>query len=121
MNEKTNQALVLRIYEEVWNDGNLAAAEDIFVQPAGVQRFVSEFLRAFPDLHHTVEELIAVGDTVVARFSARGTHRGQWKEYPPTGRTIHYTGVTIAHVVDGKVADHRTWWDTWEVIEQITA
>ncbi len=114
-----NKVVVRRIYEDMWNKGDDRVAGEIFVQPEGVQRFMREFLKAFPDLHHTVEELIAEGDRVVARFSAQGTHTGQWKDYLPTGNTIHYTGVTIAQVKGGKIIQHDTWWDRMEVIEQI--
>ncbi len=114
-----NKVVVRRIYEDMWNKGDDRVAGEIFVQPEGVKRFMREFLKAFPDLHHTVEELIAEGDRVVARFSAQGTHTGQWKDYLPTGNTIHYTGVTIAQVKGGKIIQHDTWWDRMEVIEQI--
>lgn len=115
-----NKVLVRRIYEDMWNKGDDKVAGEIFVQPEGVQRFMREFLKAFPDLHHTVEELIAEGDQIVARFSAQGTHTGQWKGYPPTGNSIHYTGVTIVQVKDGKIIHHHTWWDRMEVMEQIS-
>ncbi len=116
-----NKVLVRRIYEDMWNKGDFNVASDIFDQPEGVQRFMREFLHAFPDLQHTVEELIAEGDRVVARFSVQGTHIGQWKDYLPTGNSIHYTGVTIAQIKDGKIIHHHTWWDRMEVIEQIRA
>ncbi len=119
MSEIENKALVVRIYEEMWNKKDLAIAGEIFARPEGVQRFLSEFLKAFPDLHHTVEEMIAESDLVVTRFSAQGTHTGQWKNFPPSGRPIHYTGVTIARIEGGKIVDHHTWWDTMELVEQI--
>ncbi len=114
-----NKELVRRIYEEMWNKGDFQVAGDLFAQPEGVQRFMRVFLTAFPDLQHTVEELIAEGDRVVARFSARGTHTGPWQDYPPTGHSVHYSGVTIVQVKDGKIIHHHTWWDRMEVIEQI--
>jgi steroid delta-isomerase-like uncharacterized protein len=114
-----NKALVRRIYEEMWNKSVPAAARGIFAHPEGVERFVREFLAAFPDLQHTVEEIIAEGDRVVARFSSHGTHIGMWKEFPPSNKPIHYTGVTLARIENGLIAEHHTWWDTLEVIEQI--
>jgi len=115
-----NKALVRRIYEDMWNKGSLSAAVEIFAHPEGVQKFMGEFLKAFPDLQHTVEELIAEDDRVAARFSAKGTHTGPWKQYPPTGNPIHYTGITVAHIEGGIIVEHHTWWDTLEVIEQIS-
>lgn len=118
--ESKNKILVQRIYEELWNQGNLTVVGEIFAQPEGVEKFVKEFLAAFPDLQHTVDEIIAEGNRVAARFSARGTHTGQWKQFAPAGKPIHYTGVTIATIEEDKIIQHHTWWDTMEVVEQIS-
>ncbi len=114
-----NKALMGRIYEEMWNMGNPALAAEIFARPQGVARFVSEFLLSFPDLKHTVEEMIAEGDGVAVRFSAHGTHAGQWMEFAPTGKSIHYSGVTLAQIQGEKIIEHHTWWDKASLIEQI--
>ena len=115
-----NKHLVLSVFEEMWNAHKPSAARTIFSQPEGVERFVTQFLAGFPDLHHMVEEIIAEGDKVAVRFSAQGTHLGRWKDYPASGHPIHYTGLILAQIVDGKITIHHTWWDTFEVIEQIT-
>jgi len=114
-----NKALIRRIYEEMWDKAKPALAVEIFAQPVGVERFVSQFLISFPDLQHTVEEMLANGDRVVVRFSAQGTHAGAWLHFAPTGKSIQYTGVTWARIVDGKISEHHTWWDKAELIEQI--
>jgi steroid delta-isomerase-like uncharacterized protein len=121
MSEKTakNKIIVSRVFAEMWNQGNLSVANEIFAEPEGVEKFVKDFRSAFPDLHHTVEEMIAEGNRVVVRFSAHGTHTGQWKQYKATGKPIHYTGVTIAAIEGDKIKHHHTWWDTLEVVEQI--
>ena len=84
----TNKAIVRRIYEDLWNKGDLSAADEIFAQPESVKRYVSTFLSAFPDLQHFIEEMITEGDTVVAHFSARGTHTGQWHNIASTNKQI---------------------------------
>ncbi len=117
--DNKNKALVRRIYEEMWNQGNLDVADEIFAEPEGVKKFVKEFLEAFPDLQHTVGEMIAKKDQVVACFSAQGIHTGRWKQYPASGKPIFYTGVTIATIERNKIIRHNTWWDTMKVIEQI--
>lgn len=122
MSEQDNQnkILVKRIYEEMWNQANPASAREIFAEPAGVEKFVSEFLAAFPGLQHTIEEMIVEGDRIAVRFSARGTHSGRWKHYPASGKLIYYSGVTLVQIEGGKVKHHHTWWDTLELIQQIS-
>jgi predicted ester cyclase len=114
-----NKALMRRMYEEMWNGRNPALAEELFTQPEGVERFVSQFLLSFPDLQHTVEEMIAEGDQVAVRFSAHGTHSGQWQHFAPTGKSIHYIGMTLARVAGDKIVQHHTWWDKAALIEQL--
>lgn len=114
-----NKALVRRVYEEMWNKGQPALAVELFEQPAGVERFVSHFLSSFPDLQHTVEEMIAEGDRVAVKFSARGTHTGPWQGVAPTGRPIQYSGITWARVARGRIYEHRTLWDKAGLMEQL--
>ena len=92
---------------------------EIFAQPEGVERFVSQFLASFPDLQHTVEEMIVDGGRVAVRFSARGTLTGMWMQFAPTAKSIHYTGVTWVRIVEGMIIEHKTWWDKAGLIEQI--
>ena len=114
-----NKTLMRRIYEEMWNGGNPGLATELFSNPEGVERFVNQFLSSFPDLQHTVEGMIAEGDQVAVRFSAGGTHSGTWLRFAPTGRSIHYTGVTLARIAEGKIIEHQTWWDKTTLIEQL--
>ena len=114
-----NKALMRRIYEEMWNGGDPSLAVQIFARSEGVERFVRSFLLSFPDLHHTVEGMIAEGDQVAVHFSARGTHSGQWMDFAPTGKSIQYTGVTLARIAGDKIIEHHTWWDKAGLMEQI--
>jgi steroid delta-isomerase-like uncharacterized protein len=68
-------------------------------------------LRAFPDLHVTVEDLIAEGDKVVSRNTVTGTHRGEYMGIPPTGRTVTYNEIFIFRFVNARVAE------TWGVVD----
>ncbi|RPJ23452.1 MAG: hypothetical protein EHM33_20905 [Chloroflexi bacterium] len=114
-----NKALMRRVYEELWNQARASQAVEIFDRPQGVERFVSQFLSSFPDLQHTIEEMIAEDDRVAVRFSARGTHTGQWLHFAPTGLSIQYTGVTLARFARDKIIAHETWWDKAGLMEQI--
>jgi predicted ester cyclase len=114
-----NKALMHRIYEEMWNKANPALARELFANPEGVERFVSQFLESFPNLQHTVEEMLAEGDRVAVRFSAHGIHLGPWLRFSPTGKPIQYTGVTLARIAGDKIVEHQTWWDKAALIEQL--
>lgn len=68
-------------------------------------------LRIYPDIHLTVEDLIAEGDKVVGRTTVTGTHRGEFMGLPPTGKSVTYNEIFIFRFVDGKVAE------TWGVVD----
>jgi predicted ester cyclase len=62
-------------------------------------------LRAFPDLHVTVEDVIADGDKVVARNTVTGTHKGQYMGGPPTGNSVAYSEIFIVRFAGGRIAE----------------
>ena len=71
-------------------------------------------LRAFPDLHVTVEDLIAQGDRVVSRNTVTGTHRGEHMGVPPTGRSITYDEIFIFRFAGGRIAE------TWGIVDVLS-
>jgi predicted ester cyclase len=71
----------------------------------GVRQALALFHQAFPDTTHTIEDLVAEGDRVVARISARGTHTGELFGHAPTGRVVTLTGITIYRIVEGRIAE----------------
>jgi len=50
---------------------------------------------------------------------ARGTPAGQWLQFGPTGRSIEYTGLTLARIGENKIIEHDTWWDKAGLMEQL--
>ena len=72
--------------------------------------------RAFPDLRITVENLIAEGDTVVARNTVTGTHQGDYRGLPPTGKPITYNEIFIFRFADGRIAEI---WGVVDVFSQM--
>ncbi len=114
-----NKVLMRRMYEEMWTRANPAFAAELFAQPEGVERFVSQFLSSFANLQHTVEEMIAEDDRVAVRFLAKGTHTGQWMQFAPTNKSIQYAGITFARIAGNKIVAHETLWDKAGLMEQI--
>ena len=60
---------------------------------------------AFHGLNVTIDDIMADGDKVTARFTARGTHKGEFMGLPPTGKPITMTGIEIFRVENGKITE----------------
>ncbi len=110
-----NKALVARYVEELWNAGNLDAADELFhpgsviphvplpMGPAGAKAMVGMFRGAFPDVHAAVEDVVAEGDLVAARLRKTGTNDGPFFGMPPTGLPVDFEELLVMRVVDGKI------------------
>ena len=61
---------------------------------------------AFPDLHFTIEELVAEGDIVAGRLTMSGTHRGPLRGIPPTGRSVQQDHMHFVRFREGKAIEH---------------
>jgi steroid delta-isomerase-like uncharacterized protein len=130
-----NKALVLRLFEEVWNQGNLAAIDELFAASyvrydptapeakglAGFKQFVTMLRTAFPDIHSTPEDLIAEGDKVVARATWRGTHQGEYLGIAPTGKHVAVMGTVTLRIAHGKFQEGWLNMDTLGLLQQLGA
>lgn len=74
--------------------------------PEGVKMWVTIFHQAFPDIYSRAEDVIVEGDKVVERFTAGGTHQGNFFGIPPTGKKGMITGINILRVANGKIVEH---------------
>jgi predicted ester cyclase len=70
-----------------------------------LERLERQFCLAFPDAHHTVDDLIAEGDRVVLRTTARATHRGDFEGIAPTNRSVEFTALVVYRIQDGKIVE----------------
>ncbi len=67
----------------------------------------------------TIEDIIAEGETVTARWSCRGTHRGDLSGIAPTGKQFTISGVTIVRISNGKMAEGYVNWDALGLMQQL--
>jgi predicted ester cyclase len=74
---------------------------------------------AFPDLHFTIEDLIAEGDKIVYRYSATGTHKGNLNGIEATGKPVTITGMVISRIVNGKVQEDWEQTDMLGLMQQL--
>ena len=122
-----NKELVRRYVEEVFNRRNLAAIDEFVAadeidhtlppgmppNATGTKRAIEVFLKAFPDLHVTIDDIVVEGDKVAVRFTSRGTQRGAFAGIPPTGRPVAIQSYQIGRVANGKFVE------VWGVDDQI--
>ncbi|MEO3858200.1 ester cyclase [Acrocarpospora sp. B8E8] len=73
-------------------------------------------LRAFPDIHVAVEDVIAEGDKVVFRNTVTGTHQGEYRGLPPTGKSVTYHEIFIFRFAGGRIAEI---WGVVDVFSQL--
>jgi protein-S-isoprenylcysteine O-methyltransferase Ste14/predicted ester cyclase len=101
-----NKALVRRLLEEVVNQGNDDALDEIAVGQIAeeARRWIGPFREAFPDFQMEIVDLVAEGDKVAAHFRCSGTHRGEWRGRSPTGRRFEAVDeVYFFTVEDGRL------------------
>ena len=126
--EGENKAISRRADEELFNQGNLDVADELFApnfvyhDPAGgeewrgpesVKRYAAMLRAAFPDLRQTVEDQVAERDKVAYRWTARGTHKGELMGIAPTGNRVEFTGIAIARIQDGKIEEM---WESYDAL-----
>jgi steroid delta-isomerase-like uncharacterized protein len=129
-----NKSLVRHLIEEVWDRGDfgvvdeLVASEYVGHSPSvatetrgteGYKQFFVGLRTAFPDLRFTVEDQIADGDRVVSRWTARGTHQGEFAGIPPTGRQGVIRGTSTFRIAEGKVVECWTNMDDLGLLQQL--
>jgi predicted ester cyclase len=87
------------------------------IEATGAQLLKEVFarlLRAYPDLHITIEDLVEEGDKVVSRNTVSGTHRGEYMGIQPTGKSVTYNEIFIGRFAGGRIAE------TWGVVDVLS-
>ena len=123
-----------RVFEEIWNNKKLDAIDELMAASyvhhdpqspvvasgaEGYKQFVSHYLKAFPDLHFTINDEVADEQTIVSRWTATGTHQGDLPGIPRTGRKFSVNGITMARVKNGKFTESWNNWDTLGLMQQL--
>ncbi len=131
----TNKIIVKRFFDEV-NKGKAAAiaAVDELIAPDyvmhdptvgevksrdGLRQFLGGFYDAMPDLSMKLEDLLAEGDRAVYRFTYAGTHKGTLMGFPPTGKRVEASCISIGRLAGGKIAEEWQIWDTHGLFKQL--
>ncbi len=75
------------------------------VTPEGHRQILAAFRSAFPNLHLTTEDVVAEGDKVVSRWTARGTHQGDLMGIAPTGNRVTIKGIDVLRTAEGRIVE----------------
>jgi steroid delta-isomerase-like uncharacterized protein len=135
MSAKEIKALERRLYEEC-NKGKAAAmavidelyATDLVYHSStgrdirGVKDYkqhVSDMYSAFPDFHFTIDDMVVEGDKVAVRFTATGTHKGEFRGIPPTNKKVTMWEIQIDRVAGGKFVEGWSRYDTLGLMQQL--
>ena len=134
MSTEDNKTLMRHFFEEVYTKKKLAALEEFItpnhidhsaaaaslpVGPEGSRQAIGMMLTAFPDLHVTVEDMIAEGDKVVTRFTSHGTQKRAFMGIPPTGKQVTVSSIVIARIADGKIVEQWGLDDQMGMLQQL--
>lgn len=117
-----NKDVVRRLIDEVMNAGDLDILDELYAPAlaASARSWIEPFRRSFPDMRMEIVELIAEDETVVGRFKCSGTHTGEWRGHPPTGkRFTRIDEVGIFHFRDGLILRAWSIEDTLRRLEQL--
>ena len=129
-----NKALARRYVDEVLNKQNLDLVDQIYAPncvvrdpstpdategTSGVKQFISSYLSAFPDNQYAIDEIIGEGDLIAARWSVRGTHKGQLGNIAATGKQMGVTGMSFWRIENGKIAEEWLNWDALGLMQQL--
>lgn len=86
---------------------------------AGMRLAAAMFRQALPDWHSDVDQLVAEGDTVVERFTASGTHRGELMGVVGTGKTITLRGISVFRIDGDQIVERWGRLDQLGLLQQL--
>lgn len=135
MNEQ-NDNLMRRWFEEVWNNKNEAAIDEMLddnVVACGLvdgcgnpvdnkesfKSVFNQFVEVYPDIHFTVDDIISDGDRVVARCHVSGTHRGDGFGFPATGNRVNFSGMLSVEIKDGRITKAWNEFNYMDMFQQL--
>jgi len=124
MSAEENKELMRRLFEE-FNKGKAAAMAviDQSIDMRGdlkdFKQIGSEWYDAFPDMHVTIDDMVAEGDKVAFRSTWTGTHKGEIMGIPPTNKKVTISLITISRIVGGKIVEDHGQFNALDLMRQL--
>ena len=128
MSTEQNKVIVRRIFDEIFNKGDAAAADRLVAPdlvehaavplcatgPETINQVAAWCQRTLPDVHFGIDDMVAEGDRVMVRLTLTGTNQGQFQGRPPTGKRVAQPQMHVFRLFDGKMVEH------WEVRDDLS-
>lgn len=132
MSAEENKATIRRWVEAAWNNGDFSETAQMYSanyvihdpagpiqSPEGLEGFIRAYRQGMPDLHFTVEDMVAEGDKVAWRFTVRGTQTGELMGIAPTGKQAIVAGMVVSRFADGKWVEDWSNYDALGMLQQL--
>lgn len=131
---RENEEIVRRFFD-AWNEADFEAIEELVADdaehhdpadppdvpagPEGEKRRIELYQSAFPDATLEIEDVVAEGDEVAVRWTATGTHEGEFMGVEPTGNEVEIAGLEIRRIEDGRIAESWAVFDALGLLQQL--
>ena len=129
--QEKNKAVARRVFEEIFNQGKFQVAAEIYApdfinhgvkSDAGLkedQAAARGWKEAFPDLNMSVLLMVAEDDLVTVVWTGSGTNTGQGNGLPATGKKVAGRGITVWRIVNGKIREEWSEFDSMRLMQQL--
>lgn len=119
---------------EIWNKGKIEYVDQLYTPEivrhdcglpediVGLDALKNYFISnrtTFPDMIMTIDETIVKGNRIIWRWTITGTHTGPMGDIPPTAQKVKFSGVSIAHLVNGKIAEIWDFYNQAALLQQL--
>lgn len=123
--EDRNKTLIRSFIREIFNEHNLSLIEKYFGNETvegspqagksgeGFKSMLTEFFKAFPDWRANIEHIVAENNLVMIFLNGKGTHRGDFRGIPPTGKLVNIRSADLYKIENGIITGH------WDVVDQL--
>jgi predicted ester cyclase len=123
--QERNKTLIRSFIEEIFNEHKLSSIGKYFGKESvkgspqagnggeGFRQFLTNFFKAFPDMHTTIEHMVAEDNLVMAFLNGSGTHKGEFHGILPTNKPVNIRSADLYEIERGIITGH------WDVIDQL--